>query len=165
MDVQIDKMLKDEHLSVPANIQGKLYLKPQFLEGLLATLYHSLSSFEEVSFAYFFGSAARGEAYRDIDVVLAGTQILSYGAEVFEDSFVVANQYIGTFTGQPTETPPPPPPPPPIFVDDVESGDFSGWDVVIGSPLVSSGDAYNGTYKAVFDDVGDRIRKDVLIRP
>ena len=42
----MDKMLKDEHLSVPANIQEKLYLKPQSLEGLLATLYHSLSSFK-----------------------------------------------------------------------------------------------------------------------
>ena len=70
MDVQMDKMLKDEHLSVPANIQEKLYLKPQSLEGLLATLYHSLSSFKEVSFAYFFGSAARGGAYRDIDVAV-----------------------------------------------------------------------------------------------
>ncbi|MCK4434473.1 hypothetical protein KAU92_03195, partial [Candidatus Bathyarchaeota archaeon] len=49
---------------------------------------------------------------------------------------------------------------PPMFSDDVERGDFSGWDAVINTPQVMPGDAYNGSYKAAFDDQGDRVRKD-----
>ncbi|MCK4434474.1 hypothetical protein KAU92_03200, partial [Candidatus Bathyarchaeota archaeon] len=52
------------------------------------------------------------------------------------------------------------PPHPRIFSGDVEGGDFGSWDAVIGTPRVTSGDAYNGTYKAVFDSQGDRVRKD-----
>ena len=52
------------------NIQEKLYKSSQFLEGLIATLHRSLSSFNEVSFAYLFGSAARGGDFRDIDVAV-----------------------------------------------------------------------------------------------
>ena len=93
---------------------------------------------------------------RDINFVLAGTQILSYTVVVYEDSFVVHNSYIGRFNGIPDEVPPVPP----IFMDDVEGGDFGRWDAVIGAPQVTSGDAYNGSYKAVFDSQGARVRKD-----
>jgi len=69
-DISRDMALDDEHLSVPANIQGKLYLKPHSLESLLSTLHHTLLSFKEISFAYLFGSAVRGEDFRDIDVAV-----------------------------------------------------------------------------------------------
>lgn len=38
-----------------------------------------------------------------------------------------------------------------IFEDGFESGDFSKWSPVVGTPEVTSGDAYQGTYKAVLD--------------
>lgn len=37
-----------------------------------------------------------------------------------------------------------------IFEDGFESGDFSAWSQTTGSPTVTSGNAYQGTYKAVF---------------
>jgi hypothetical protein len=39
-----------------------------------------------------------------------------------------------------------------IFEDGFESGDFSEWDYASGTPEVTSGEAYQGTYKAVLDD-------------
>ena len=67
--LKINSMLDNGHLSVPTN-KKKLYLKSHSLEELLDTLHHSLSSFKEVSFAYLFGSAARGGDFRDIDVAV-----------------------------------------------------------------------------------------------
>lgn len=46
-----------------------------------------------------------------------------------------------------------------FFSDGFESGDFSAWTSVGGSPTVTSGDAYEGTYKAVFDAAGEYCRK------
>jgi uncharacterized protein YutE (UPF0331/DUF86 family)/predicted nucleotidyltransferase len=69
-DISRDMALDDEHPSVPANTQEELYLKPHSLESLLSMLHHTLLPFKEISFAYLFGSAVRGDDFRDIDVAV-----------------------------------------------------------------------------------------------
>ncbi len=41
-----------------------------------------------------------------------------------------------------------------IFEDSFETGDFSKWSYVGGSPTVTTGEAHSGTYKAVLDAAG-----------
>jgi hypothetical protein len=41
-----------------------------------------------------------------------------------------------------------------IFADGFETGDFSKWNPVVGSPSVTSEDAHHGTYKAVLNTAG-----------
>lgn len=43
----------------------------------------------------------------------------------------------------------------PIFVDGFETGDFSNWYPVSGTPSVTVGDTYRGDYKAVLDNSGE----------
>lgn len=47
-----------------------------------------------------------------------------------------------------------------VFGDSFESGDFSLWTGVRGAPEVTSGNAFRGSYKAVFDASGEDAYKD-----
>lgn len=67
------EMLNDEHLSLKGKSQTSerlLATKEASKDSIVTALRRSLSSFEVVSFAYLFGSAACGEDFRDIDVAV-----------------------------------------------------------------------------------------------
>ena len=69
----IGEMLNDGHLSFPSKSQTseRLLATKEVPKGPMVTaLCRSLSLFKEISFAYLFGSAARGEDFRDVDVAV-----------------------------------------------------------------------------------------------
>jgi hypothetical protein len=52
-----------------------------------------------------------------------------------------------------------------IFEDGFETGDFSKWNVLGGTPTVTSGDAHHGTYKAVLDASGENAQARFPLAP
>ncbi|MEA4889194.1 MAG: PKD domain-containing protein [Clostridiaceae bacterium] len=52
-----------------------------------------------------------------------------------------------------------------IFTDGFETGDFSKWNPVVGTPAVTSGDAHDGTYKAILDASGEYAQVRFTLEP
>ncbi len=52
-----------------------------------------------------------------------------------------------------------------IFTDGFETGDFSKWNPVVGTPAVTSGDAHDGNYKAMLDASGEYAQVRFTLEP